>query len=289
MMTFEYQTDHPDTTPGPPGVDTLEISLRAGPGAGSHLVLEIAPGFDQVVGRDASADVTVADPAISRRHARITREPSGVWLEDLGSTNGTYINGDRLLHRHRLRDADEVKIGSAVAVFHDVMQIPDSTQRLEVIRDLAAGPESTERHHPVEKAAGPACPSCSAVLASDMWFCHQCGYQPRPIAIRQASTAQSGAESTRQKLIGPHGHVRSWQFRRVMRSRNGGRRPLYNESLAVPALLLRLLLIVALIVAVVTALVILGMGVHHFVQLRQQPVPTHSHSFVPVKFHSRVR
>jgi FHA domain len=96
------------------------------------LVVDIPAGFDQVLGRDASADVTVPDPAVSRRHARIYRGADAVWMEDLGSTNGTYINGDRLTVPYRLRDGDEIKLGNTQAIFHDASSAPDATEVIAV-------------------------------------------------------------------------------------------------------------------------------------------------------------
>jgi hypothetical protein len=104
------------------------LHIVAGNGGEVDVVIDLPAGFDQVLGRDASADVTLADPAISRRHARLYRLADGVWLEDLGSTNGTYINGDRLTVPYRLRDGDEVKLGNSLATFHEVVSSPDATQ-----------------------------------------------------------------------------------------------------------------------------------------------------------------
>lgn len=64
------------------------------------------------VGRQ-SADVLLADGTISRQHAAIVLEPERCWVEDLGSTNGTRVNGERLApHQPRdLTDGDEVSFG----------------------------------------------------------------------------------------------------------------------------------------------------------------------------------
>ncbi len=65
------------------------------------------------------ADVVVPDPSVSRVHARITREDSGVFISDLNSTNGTFKNGLRLLpYEKRLLEAgDEIKVGRVVLMF----------------------------------------------------------------------------------------------------------------------------------------------------------------------------
>jgi len=63
-----------------------------------------------VVGRGVDADLAVAEPTISRLHAAFEREGDGFVLQDLGSTNGTRVNGKREM-RARLRDGDEIELG----------------------------------------------------------------------------------------------------------------------------------------------------------------------------------
>jgi pSer/pThr/pTyr-binding forkhead associated (FHA) protein len=300
MTTLPDQIDDHDGRPVPGSlvprtraVPTLEVSVPALLGPEYALVLDLASGFDQVVGRDASADVVVPDPTISRRHARITHDLGEVWLQDLGSTNGTCVNGVRLLDRRRLHDGDEVEVGNAVAVFHDVIRSPDPTRQLHVVRHTSETPDSSDRPETTMGASGFTCPRCSAGVRDDMWFCHRCGDQQRPIAVQQAGSARAEAQAVRRTLIDTHGNVRSWQFRQVMRVRNGGLRPSYNETLVIPALVLRVVVVVVLLVAVVAALAALSLGVHHVLELRQQPrghsVTGHPHSFVPFRSHAQVR
>jgi pSer/pThr/pTyr-binding forkhead associated (FHA) protein len=64
-----------------------------------------------VIGRGRSADAVLADATISRAHAAIGYEPgSGFFVQDLGSTNGTLLNGERQ-KRGALRDGDTIQIG----------------------------------------------------------------------------------------------------------------------------------------------------------------------------------
>ncbi len=65
-----------------------------------------------VVGRDAGSGIRLdRDEFASARHARIEPRADGIWLDDLGSTNGTYVNGSRLKKARLLRPGDVVKIG----------------------------------------------------------------------------------------------------------------------------------------------------------------------------------
>jgi len=66
-----------------------------------------------VVGRDAGTGIRLdRDEFVSARHARIEPRPDGVWIDDLGSTNGTFVNGTRVKGARALRPGDVVRIGA---------------------------------------------------------------------------------------------------------------------------------------------------------------------------------
>ena len=65
-----------------------------------------------VVGR-GQCDVVLVDPEVSRRHALVTAT-AGPAVEDLGSRNGTWLNGQRITGAHRLRSGDELRFGNTV-------------------------------------------------------------------------------------------------------------------------------------------------------------------------------
>jgi hypothetical protein len=69
-----------------------------------------------VLGRSKEADIRVPDENVSRRHAELRLEDDGYWIVDLGSTNGTVVNGKRV-DRARLQDADRITLGSTEIVF----------------------------------------------------------------------------------------------------------------------------------------------------------------------------
>jgi len=71
----------------------------------------IQPGA--TIGREG-CDIVLADPEISRRHATMRRLDNGVAVEDFGSTNGTYVNGDRVSGVRELKEGDEVRFGNTV-------------------------------------------------------------------------------------------------------------------------------------------------------------------------------
>ncbi len=69
------------------------------------------------LGRGSGNDHILADTSISRRHARLRRLPHGWLLIDLGSSNGTCVNGDRVRVPYLLQDGDELLLGEQRAVF----------------------------------------------------------------------------------------------------------------------------------------------------------------------------
>jgi len=69
-----------------------------------------------VIGRSKDADIQVEDPNVSRRHAEVRQEGAAHWVIDLGSTNGTEVNGRRL-KRAKLRPGDTITVGSTELVF----------------------------------------------------------------------------------------------------------------------------------------------------------------------------
>ena len=67
------------------------------------------------IGRADDNDVVLdADTFISSHHARVEMRPSGPWVVDLGSTNGSYVNGQRVTGEKSLRRGDRVQVGSTV-------------------------------------------------------------------------------------------------------------------------------------------------------------------------------
>ena len=64
-----------------------------------------------VIGSGADCDVVVDSPVASGRHCRLTQEPDGLILEDLGSTNGTYVEGMRIAAATRITPAQEITLG----------------------------------------------------------------------------------------------------------------------------------------------------------------------------------
>jgi FHA domain-containing protein len=69
-----------------------------------------------VIGRSRDCDIQLADANVSRRHAELRQEGASYWIVDLGSTNGTEVNGKRI-KRAKLRDGDKIMLGSTEMTF----------------------------------------------------------------------------------------------------------------------------------------------------------------------------
>jgi FHA domain len=87
------------------------LVIHEGSAAGSEHPVD----GELILGREAgSADLVLDDPGVSRRHARVLPENGGVIVEDLGSSNGTYVNGQRITGPVELGAGDEVQLGATV-------------------------------------------------------------------------------------------------------------------------------------------------------------------------------
>jgi len=98
------------------------------------------------IGRAVENEIVVSSKRVSREHACVRREGWRVVLEDLGSANGTFLNGERIHETMQLRDGDQVKIGDVQFTFHD----PDVTYQDAVLpeleMDVPAGLVRVNRH-----------------------------------------------------------------------------------------------------------------------------------------------
>ncbi len=78
---------------------------------GGAAAFDFGAGENLIVGRDPNADVVLDTPNVSRLHARLTREADGIRVEDLGSTNGTWVNGTRIRKPTLVAPGDDLRIG----------------------------------------------------------------------------------------------------------------------------------------------------------------------------------
>jgi pSer/pThr/pTyr-binding forkhead associated (FHA) protein len=92
-----------------------------------------------VIGRAEDNDIVIDDARASRRHAHVRREDYRFVLEDLGSTNGTWVNGQRLSAPHQLANNDRVQIAGHVFRFVDPSTTVASAQFQALVLDDRTG------------------------------------------------------------------------------------------------------------------------------------------------------
>jgi pSer/pThr/pTyr-binding forkhead associated (FHA) protein len=114
--------DYPQYEPS--GTELPVLIAQTGPLSGQRWLID----HDVIVGRDPSSDVVIADRQVSRYHARFEVTESGVMLEDLGSKNGTFFNGDRVNEPVLLKDGDLIQVA---LIQHFMYLTSDATMPLE--------------------------------------------------------------------------------------------------------------------------------------------------------------
>lgn len=83
---------------------------------------------ENVIGRDPGAAISIDAPIVSRRHARIVVNGGGAMLEDLGSKNGTFIDGTRITAPTPLHDGSQIRVGDFQLSFRESRPLPTLTQ-----------------------------------------------------------------------------------------------------------------------------------------------------------------
>lgn len=102
-----------------------------------------------VFGRDPRSDVVFQDSQVSRRHARIHADDTGIYVEDLESANGVFVNGERISGRLRLSVGDRIKIGrqQVTMIVTDEEPQPSSADR-STMRPRLSDPASAQKLQP---------------------------------------------------------------------------------------------------------------------------------------------
>jgi pSer/pThr/pTyr-binding forkhead associated (FHA) protein len=100
------------TAPAPrPGERSFVLRFISGKYQGGEFPL--ASDKPVIVGRSSDLEMVLIEDMVSRKHARISMQGDQIWIEDLGSTNGTFVNGEKI-KRARLKEGDRVLIGTSI-------------------------------------------------------------------------------------------------------------------------------------------------------------------------------
>lgn len=104
---------------------SFRLVLKSGPTPGKAYPLDKPEMF---IGRDLATEIVINDPEVSRRHARIFAQGGNMVLEDLGSTNGTSVNGQRLGGPYVLQPGDMIVLGEHTTISVEAVQVdPNAT------------------------------------------------------------------------------------------------------------------------------------------------------------------
>ena len=102
---------------------------------GGSRVVDVPEGVDVTFGRSRGATITLDSEKVSRMHARVRRTGDVIEVEDLGSRNGTRVNGDKIEGPRKLVTGDEISVGPILAV----VGVTSGLRRSSAIADVAAG------------------------------------------------------------------------------------------------------------------------------------------------------
>jgi pSer/pThr/pTyr-binding forkhead associated (FHA) protein len=139
----------------------MDPSPKAPPGsasrAGRSFVLRFISGKYQggefpvtaekaiVVGRSSDLDMVLVEDMVSRKHARIAMQADQIWIEDLGSTNGTFVNGEKI-KRARLKEGDRVLIGTSILkLIAGEAGVQDNTDAKMQLENVAAARRGSQQ------------------------------------------------------------------------------------------------------------------------------------------------
>lgn len=98
----------------------FQFVMRSGPTPGVTFPLV---GDQITIGRDSSNEVAINDAEVSRKHARMIFQGGKYVIEDLGSTNGTFVNGQRLAGPVVLKSGDVVSLGEQIVLMYDAINM----------------------------------------------------------------------------------------------------------------------------------------------------------------------
>ncbi len=156
----------PGAVKDPRAVTAVLESLNEGPGKGTRYELRSALGH---VGRGAHNDVRLSDESVSETHAKLQRREDGWYIVDMGSTNGTYAGGSRVMGEKKLEGSPDVRFGGMKFRFtplggQDVSETK-GTRAIAAVRTTAPVPEAV----PDVVAAPPASVATSGGMPRWVW------------------------------------------------------------------------------------------------------------------------
>lgn len=129
-----------------------QLTMRSGPTPGKTYPIDQE---ELLLGRDMTNDIAISDPEVSRRHARFFMQNENILVEDLGSTNGTFLNGERISSPQQLRAGDVITLGESIVLVFEKAGFDSEATVVTTSgeRVVQPGPEPQAYQPPPDKAA----------------------------------------------------------------------------------------------------------------------------------------
>lgn len=123
---------------------SFQLVMQKGPNPGK--IFELTQE-EATIGRDISNKIIINDPEVSRRHVRLSVNPQagGFVIEDLGSTNGTFVDGQRLMGPHLLRPGQTVMLGEKITLAYEALGFDPNATLASSAQAAPPGPRETFR------------------------------------------------------------------------------------------------------------------------------------------------
>lgn len=177
-----------------------QLVIQKGPTPGKSFSLSKGEIF---IGRDVNNEIVINDSEISRRHCRLIQQLDNYIIEDLGSTNGTFINEKKITNQHILRVGESIRIGDNVVLSYETTD-DDPNATMVSGRDpglvgtaIEPAPDLAKPAAPAPQAPPPAAPPAAQPAAPPPKIDNA---TPAPPA--QAPLSPSPLEGLKQRLQG---------------------------------------------------------------------------------------
>lgn len=128
---------------------TYQLVMHKGPNPGK--IFELVQD-ELTIGRDITNRIVINDPEVSRKHSRLTLQSGAYVIEDLGSTNGTFVDGQRLIGPHMLRPGETIMLGEKISLEYEVLGFDPNATLMSGSSPQAqpASPRETYRVEPMD-------------------------------------------------------------------------------------------------------------------------------------------
>jgi pSer/pThr/pTyr-binding forkhead associated (FHA) protein len=171
------------------------LVLRYGPYPAEEYPL---PDHTITIGRDPVNDIVISDPEISRRHARLMFQAGRYLLEDLGSTNGTSVNGRRISEPVVLNADDVIDFAEYVAFTF----VPATDALADTMLEAGRrGPSAATAVRPRPTSVSPVLPSAATARSEPPVAVRQTEPPYPPVATRQTEPFPAGAPPNRRRRM----------------------------------------------------------------------------------------